>query len=38
MNANKIKLTTHKYATLKRKGDEAGKAADTKVATAMSQV
>ncbi|PWA39835.1 hypothetical protein CTI12_AA559120 [Artemisia annua] len=38
MNANKIKLTAQEYEALKRKGDEARKAADTKVATAMSQV
>ncbi|GKB79970.1 WEB family protein-like protein [Tanacetum coccineum] len=38
LNANKIKLTAQEYEALKKKGDEAGKAADTKVATAMSQV
>ncbi|GJU65423.1 TCP-1/cpn60 chaperonin family protein [Tanacetum coccineum] len=36
INAKKIKLTAQEYAASKRKGDEAGKAADTKVSTAMS--
>ncbi|GJS03170.1 hypothetical protein Tco_0319678 [Tanacetum coccineum] len=35
MNANKINLTAEEYEALKRKGDEAEKAVDTKVATAM---
>lgn len=38
MDANKIRLTAQEYEALKRKGEEAGKAADSKVATAMSQV
>ncbi|GKB21656.1 WEB family protein-like protein, partial [Tanacetum coccineum] len=38
MNANKVKITAQEYEALRRKGDEVGKVADTKVATAMSQV
>nr|GFA37786.1 sedoheptulose-1,7-bisphosphatase, chloroplastic-like [Tanacetum cinerariifolium] len=38
MNTNNIKLTVQEYEALRTKGDEAGKASDTKVATAISQV
>ncbi|KAI3795675.1 hypothetical protein L1987_38332 [Smallanthus sonchifolius] len=37
-DSNEIKLTAQEYEALKKKGEEAGKAADVKVATAMSQV
>ncbi|KAI3718577.1 hypothetical protein L6452_19454 [Arctium lappa] len=37
-NDNKIRLTNQEYEALSRKAEEAGKAADAKVATAMAQV